>query len=153
MRCSFERSHFQQHGGLDVAKKKKKKDLSEKLSDERSALSIDEVASDEMESELSAIKQSLLSGGNWAQLITRLIAPPPRSMAVTVSRCGEAFFEWRGNSSRRGKTMSGSERSNFLKEAASESARNHRRALTANVLTAKSVLEFPRNGAATEGSA
>lgn len=117
------------------------------------ALFIDEVASDEMESELSAIKQSLLSGGNWAQLITRLIAPPPRSMSVAVSRCGEAFLSAGGTLRDEGRTMSGSERSNFLKEAASESARNHRGALTANVLTAKSVLEFPQNGSATEGSA
>lgn len=54
-----------------------------------SALFIAEVPSDRMESVLTAIKQSLLSGGNWAQLITRLIAPLLRSMAVAASRCGK----------------------------------------------------------------
>lgn len=49
------------------------------------------VYSDEMETELSARKQSALSGGNWAQLITHLIALLPRSMVVAVSCCGGAF--------------------------------------------------------------
>lgn len=46
---------------------------------------------DERETELSAIKQSSLSGGNWAQLITRLIAPLLCSMVMAVSCCGGAF--------------------------------------------------------------
>lgn len=86
-----EGSHFQvKSSGLKPGhgKKKKKKGSFEMLLREARSRG---VYSDEMETELSARKQSALSGGNWAQLITHLIALLPRSMVVAVSCCGGAF--------------------------------------------------------------
>lgn len=108
------------------------------------------VPSDGMESALAGIKQSLLSGGNRAQLISPLIAPLPRSVAAAAaSRCGKIpvcyfnfliffpsvfCFEYAELFG----MMSGGERSHFVKR---DTAKEHRPALTANALTAKSLLE------------
>lgn len=85
-----EGSHFQVKSSRlkpGHGKKKKKETFEILLRKARSG----GVYSDEMETELSARKQSALSGGNWAQLITHLIALLPRSMAVAVSCCGGAL--------------------------------------------------------------
>lgn len=117
-----------------------------------SARFVAEVSSDGMESALAAIKQSLLSGGNWAQLISRVIAPPLPSVAAAASRCDKVpfcsfyfliilfsplFFCLEGEEEAF-RTMSGGERSHFVK---GDSVKEHRRALTANAPTAKWLLE------------
>lgn len=95
-----------------------------------------------MVTELSAIKQSSLWGGNWAQLINRLIAALLWSMVVAVSCCGGAFWaEGTGWLLWMEETTNGTKWTHFLGELGFKSAKNHRRASTANVLTAKSVLE------------
>lgn len=71
-----------------MAKKKKNKKMKETFEILWRKARSRGVYSDEMETELPARKQSALSGGNWAQLITHLIALPPRSMVVAVSCCG-----------------------------------------------------------------
>lgn len=82
------------------------------------------VCSDEMETELSAIKQSSPSGGNRAQLITRLIALPPRSMVVAASCCGGPFSaEGTGSLVTMVGTMN---ETNFLRELVPQECQNHR---------------------------
>lgn len=104
------------------------------------------VYSDEMVTELSAMKQSSLSGGNWAQLINRLIAPLLWSMVVAESCCGGAFWaEGTGWLLWMEETTNGTKWTHFLGELAFKSAKKHRRAATANVLTVKSALEQGRH--------
>lgn len=88
------------------------------------------------------MKQSSLSGGNWAQLINHLIAPLLWSMVVAVSCCGGAFWaEGTGWLLWMEETTNGTKWTHFLGELALKSGKNHWRAATANVLTAKSVQE------------
>lgn len=99
--------------------KKKKKALERLLKGARGR-----VCSDEMETELSAIKQSSPSGGNRAQLITRLIALPPRSMVVAASCCGGPFSaEGTGSLVTMVGTMN---ETNFLRELVPQECQNHR---------------------------
>ena len=98
------------------------------------------VCSDEMETELSAVKQSSPSGGNRAQLITRLIALLPWSVVVAASCCGGPFSaEGTGSLVTMVGTMN---ETNFLRELVPKECQNHRWAATACVLTANSALEL-----------